>query len=351
MRYVPANCLREGMKLARNVYSKSGIVLLAKDVVLTKKYIEDIHKLVINGVYIEDSLSENIKIENVISEELRVGAVKTIKDIYNNPSSIVKSLDLVEIMAKNMMDQILANKSIMINMIDIKSFDDFLYSHSVNVGVLSAVIGIALNLDEVKLEKLITSAMLHDIGKVFIPRAILNRQENLTDKEKEIMNSHAEKGYRYIKKYYNIPVTSYVGILQHHERYDGKGYPDGKKGENISLFGRIICLCDAYDNLISEMPNKKAYLPSDAIEYIMAYNGSIFDPKLVKLFLRKVAPYPLGTIVKLSTGKKAIVMENNEECSTRPVVKILENGEVYDLTGDWNLRNITIIGVEKDEEV
>lgn len=222
-----------------------------------------------------------------------------------------------------------------------------MYSHSVNVGVLAGVMGIALNLDNIKLEKLITSALLHDIGKVFIPKHIMNKTENLIDNEKKTVQSHAEKGYRYIKQFYNIPVTAYVGILQHHERYDGKGYPDGKKGESISIFGRIICICDAYDNLISETPTKKAYLPSDAIEYIMAYNGTIFDPKLVKVFLRKVAPYPLGTVVMLSNEQKAIVIENNEMCSTRPTVKILESEKVFNLTEDWNLRNITIVGVEK----
>lgn len=347
MRYVPSNCLREGMVLGKNIYSKGGVVLLAKDVVLTQKYIEDIQKLVINGVYIEDRISENIKIQNVISEELRIGAVKTIRGIYNNPKSIVKTLNTVEIIAKNMMEQILSNKSIMINMIDIKNYDDYMYSHSVNVGVLAGVMGIALNLHEVKLEKLITSALLHDIGKVFIPKHIMNKTEKLMDNEEKIVQSHVEKGYRYIKQFYNIPVTAYVGILQHHERYDGKGYPDGKKGENISLFGRIICICDAYDNLISETPSKKAYLPSDAIEYIMAHNGTIFDPKLVKVFLRKVAPYPLGTVVMLSNGQKAIVIQNNEMCSTRPTVKTLESGNVFNLTEDWNLKNITIVGVEK----
>ncbi|MCY6484490.1 HD-GYP domain-containing protein [Clostridium aestuarii] len=346
MRYVPVNCLNEGMKLGRNVYSPGGTVLLAKEVSLTKEYIESLKNLVINGVYVDDDLSKDIRVENIISEELRVGAVKTIKQIYNNPKSIVKSLDTVEIIAKNVMDQILHNKSIMVNMIDIKTFDDYVYSHSVNVGVLAAVLGIGLNLDEIKLEKLITSALLHDIGKVFIPKNIINKTEELSEKEQKIIKTHPEKGYKYIKQYYNIAVTSYVGILQHHERYDGKGYPDKKVGENISLFGRIISICDAYDNLISEKPNKKASIPSEAIEYIMAHNGTTFDPKLVRLFLRKIAPYPLGTIVKLSNGQTAIVVENNEECSMRPTVKIIETEKTYNLTQDWNFRNVTIIGVE-----
>ncbi len=351
MRYVPTGCLRPGMILGKNIYSQDGAVLLAKDVSITKEYIENMKKLVINGAYIEDNISENISIENVISDELRVKAVKLIRKLYNNPNTIAKNIDTVENVAKNIINELMKSKSIMINMIDIKTFDDFMFGHSVNVAVLSAVMGIAMNLDESKLEKLVASAMLHDIGKIFISKEVLNKISQLTKEEEELIKSHPEKGYRYIKTYYSnsIAVTSYVGILQHHEHFDGTGYPDKKKGEKISLFGRVIGICDVYDNLISERPNRKAYTPSDAIEYIMAHNGIIFDPKLVKVFLRKVAPYPLGTIVKLSSGEKAIVMENNEECSTRPVVKSLESGNILNLTHDWNCRNITIVEVDKGE--
>lgn len=350
MRYVPTGCLRPGMILGKSIYSQDGAVLLAKDVSLTKEYIDNIKKLVINGAYIEDNISENIVIENVISDELRVKAVKSIRQIYNNPNSITKNIDTVENVAKNMINELMRNKSIMINMIDIKTFDDFMFSHSVSVAVLSAVIGIAMNLDEGKLEKLVASAMLHDIGKVFIPKEIMHKTGELTKEEYEIIKSHPEDGYRYIKTHHSnsIAVTSYVGILQHHEHFDGTGYPDRKKGEKISQFGRIICLCDAYDNLISERPDRPAYIPSDAIEYIMAHNGSIFDPRLVKVFLRKVAPYPVGTVVKLSNGKMAIVMENNEECSTRPIVRLIESGSTLNLTHDWNCKNITIVGVENN---
>lgn len=346
MRYVPVYCLREGMRLGRNIYSSDGVTLLTKDVRLTDEYIKSLEKLGVNGVYIEDTVSYDIAIKSVISDELRVQAVKSIKGIYNDPSNVSNSITTVENLAKSIIYEILNNKNIMVNMVDIKTFDDYMYSHSVNVAVLSSVIGMAMHLDNTKIEKLTASALLHDIGKVFMPKDIVNKVEKLTKEEEKLYKSHPEKGYRYIKQYYTVPVTTYVGILQHHERYDGYGYPDGKRGEEISRFGRVLCLCDAYDNLVSERPNKKAYLPSDAIEYIMANNGQIFDPKVVKIFLRRVAPYPLGTIIKLSNGERAIVVGNNEECSTRPTVRNLENNTVYDLTYDKKLKNVTIIGVE-----
>ena len=346
MRYVPTYCLRQGMKIGRNIYSSDGIVLLAKDVILTNEYIESLGKIGVNGAYIEDSLSYDIQIQNIISDELKIHAVKSMKDIYNNPGDVARTVSMVEHLAKSIIFEISNNKNIMVNMIDIKAFDDHMYSHSVNVAVLASVIGIALNLDMKKIEKLTASALLHDIGKVFISKDILNKENSMTEEEIALIKSHPEKGYRYIKQYYNISVTTYVGILQHHERFDGKGYPDGKKQDEISKFARIICICDSYDNLVTEKPNQKAYLPSDAIEYIMANNGQIFDPKLVKTFLKKVAPYPLGTVLRLSNGETVIVIENNQYCSIRPKVRNLENNEIYDLTNDLNLRSVTIVKVE-----
>jgi HD-GYP domain len=335
------------MKIGKNIYSSDGIVLLANDVILTDEYIKSLVKVGINGVYIEDDLSHDIHIKNVISDELRVKAVKSMKEIYNSTADISRTLNTVEYLAKSIMLEILNSKGVMVNMIDIKTFDDYMYSHSVNVAVLSSVIGMALHLDLKKIERLTTAALLHDIGKVFIPKDILNK-EKVSEAELNLIKSHSEKGYRYMKEHYNIPVTTYVGILQHHERFDGKGYPDGKKGEDISKFARIIALCDTYDNLVAERPNKKAYIPSEAIEYIMANNGQMFDPKLVKIFLRKIAAYPLGTVLKLSNGESVIVIENNEDCIIRPKVRNIENNNIYDLTNDWNLRNVTIVAVENN---
>ncbi|NMM62726.1 HD-GYP domain-containing protein [Clostridium sp. P21] len=346
MRYVPVLCLKEGMKLGKSIYSTEGVVLLAEDVVLTEEYISSLVKIGVNGVYIDDSISSDIEVKNVISDELRIQAIKSIKSIYNNSSNIGRTINMVENIAKSIMFEILNSKNIMINMIDIKTFDDYMYTHCLNVGVLAAVVGVGLNLETKRIEKLTAAGLLHDIGKVFISKEVLNKTENLTKEEEKLIQSHSELGYKYIKQYYTIPVTSYVGVLQHHERFDGKGYPDGKKGEEISKFGRIICLCDAYDKLVTKTATTKACIPSEAIEYIMANNGQIFDPKLVKIFLRRVAPYPVGSILKLSNGERVIVIENNEECSIRPKVRNVETKEIYDLTYDWNLRNVTIVAVE-----
>lgn len=347
MRFVPINCLRKGMTLAKNIYSQDGQVLLAENMELTDNTIHQIKDLLLNGIYINDNISQNIEIKNIISEELRVEAVNSIKSLYNSNTVVTNTVSKVEYLARHILTEILANKNVMVNMIDIKTFDNYLYSHSLNVSILSTIIGIAYNLDVQKLEKLTIAALLHDIGKLFVPKDILNKPTPLTHEEEKIVQTHAEDGFNYIKKHYNLPIMVYVAILQHHERYDGKGYPEKRKGDEIFIFSRIISICNMYDELTSGTPNQKALLPSEAIEYIMANNASAFDPELVKIFLQKVAPYPLGTIVKLSNGDKAIVIENNQSCSTRPKVRTLTDKAILDLTFDWNLRNVTISEVVK----
>lgn len=355
MRFVPTSCLKEGMILGKSLYNNTQSLMLNKGCVLKNVYINKINELELSGVYIDDEFSKDVKIKEVISEELKHKTIKRIKNLFidteNNTSgksnqlkreeNIKNSLHLVEEMIEN----ILENKNLMINMIDMKIFDDYTYYHSVNVATLSLVVGAAMNLNKNELYELGLGALLHDIGKVFIPKNILNKPSKLTDEEFEIMKTHSEKGYKYLKQYYMIPLKSYVGALQHHEKYDGTGYPDKKEGDKISLFGRIIAIADVYDALTSNRPYRKSLLPSEAIEYIMGNNGIMFDPKLVKIFTKKVAPYPIGLTVVLSNGEKALVMENFEECTTRPIVKLLNSSEIINLKEDKRYLNVTIIGM------
>ncbi|OYP31617.1 phosphohydrolase, partial [Lachnotalea glycerini] len=235
------------------------------------------------------------------------------------------------------------------NMVDLKIYDDYTYYHSVNVAILSLIVGNALKFHRAMLIQLGMAAILHDIGKKFTPIEILSKPGMLTDEEFDIIKEHPTNGYHFIKRFFpSISSATYVGILQHHERYDGSGYPSGAQGEGISLLGRILAVCDVYDALVSDRPYHKAYLPSEALEFIQGGSGSMFDPAIVITFCYKVASYPLGTAVTLSNGEVGIVVENYEEFNTRPKVKIVKNNIVthyIDLKSDYNARNITIVGI------
>jgi HD-GYP domain-containing protein (c-di-GMP phosphodiesterase class II) len=336
MRFVATNCLREGMILGKTLYGLRDQVLLTVGTSLTKSYISRISRLKYNGIYIEDDLSRDIEVSDVISGELKQKTVRGIKQIFiegtfgaskegikKQKNSLTETKEFVE----NIIEEILNNKNAMVNMVDLKLFDEYTYYHSASVTVLAIVLGVALKFTKEELYKLGLSALLHDIGKIFVPLEILNKPGKLTAEEFEIIKTHSEAGYKYVKEAYDVPITSYVGILHHHEKYDGKGYPDRRSEEKISLFGRIISVCDVYDALTSDRPYRRGMLPSEAMEYIMAGSGTQFDPELVKIFVRKVAPYPIGTCVKLSNNFEGIVVENYEDYCMRPKVKIYKEND------------------------
>jgi len=329
--------------------------MLAGGTVLTKEYVNAIQRLQYNGVYIEDDISKDVHILNIISDNVRAKTVKGIKDVFihfekGDSKAAKTNMKKVKQQVENIVDEIFANRHLMVNMVDMKVFDDYTYYHSVNVAVLSIVLGVALKMDRNELCNLGFGALLHDIGKVFINREILNKKGKLTPAEFEEIKTHSLLGCNHVKKGYGVTASAYMGILDHHERYDGGGYPNNLKGQDISWFGRIISIADVYDALTSDRPYRKALLPSDAMEYIMASNNTQFDPKVVEVFVRKIAPYPIGTCVKLSNGLTGIVVENYESFSMRPRIRVFMDNdrdvEPYeiDLT-DKSMLNVTIVKV------
>lgn len=164
-------------------------------------------------------------------------------------------------------------------------------------------------------------AILHDIGKIFMPKEILNKPDKLDNKEWSRIRNYTIIGFKFLKDKFKLPADAYKGIQVHHERWNGSGYPKKHSSKDISIYGRIIAVSDVYDALISDRPYRKGLLPSEAVEYIIAGNDSLFDPEIVGTFLKKVNPYPSGTIVKLSNKSLAIVAENHEGSGNRPLVR------------------------------
>lgn len=354
MRFVPTHCLREGMVLGDNLYNNYGDLMLTSGTVLSKTYVDSIQRLQYNGVYIEDDISKDIHILNIINDSVRAQTVKGIKDVFihceKDSAELKPDLKKAKMQIENIVDEIFAHRHLMVNMIDMKVFDDYTYYHSVNVAVLSIVLGIALKLDREELCNLGFAALLHDIGKVFVDREILNKPGKLTPTEFEEIKTHSLLGCNHIKKGYGVPNSTYMAILDHHEMYDGGGYPNNLKGDNISWYGRIITVADVYDALTSDRPYRKAMLPSDAMEYVMAYTTTQFDPRVVEVFVKKIAPYPIGTCVRLSNGLTGIVVENYEELCMRPRVRIFmdhdRDVEPYELElADYQSLNITVIEI------
>lgn len=353
MRYVPIDCVEEGMILAKTLYGAMGEVLLREGTTILNSYISKIRKLGYAGMYINDSISEDIEVEEIVSEELKMQTIRQVKNFMvlknNNPKEIQKSYEGLEDLMNQMVDEIASNKDMIVNMIDLKVASNYTFYHSVNVCVLSIVLGVAMGLNKDELYLLGMSSLLHDMGKIFTPDFILNKPGKLTPDEFAIIKKHPGDGYTYVKKKLDVHTKVYVGIHDHHERFDGSGYPDKKSGKEISLFGRIISVTDVYDALTSDRPYRKGVLPSEGMEYIMGAGGTIFDLDIVKVFSNKIAPYPVGTCVNLSNGSAAIVVENYQHFCLRPLVKVIsENGnrvEPYLINLRDSSYDLTITGV------
>jgi putative nucleotidyltransferase with HDIG domain len=191
---------------------------------------------------------------------------------------------------------------------DSRSANMYLYNHSVGVCVLSVVTGMALGLDDLKLKTLAMGAILHDIGKSLSPGP-----------------EHTIHGFEILRnnKILNIMVGHVA--YQHHEKYDGTGYPRQLKGEDIHLFAAITGVANFYDNLVTNLNPEKRLYPYQAIELVVAESGRSFHPEIVKAFSRNIAPYPVGTAVRLNNGAVGVVVSVPRNYPTRPVVKIVTN--------------------------
>lgn len=349
MRYISLKNIKEGMVLGKDLYDENNKILLKKGFELNDMYVKLLKKLQYNGFYIEDSLSQNIEILNIINDKTKNETIKIIKKMFlvcdENRAENEQVNKLTELII-DIIEEVLENKDLLLNVVDLKIFDDYTYYHSTNVSIIALLIGVSLDLSRNQLYELCLSSLMHDMGKIFIPKIILNKQGKLTEKEFEIIKKHSILGYKHIKKIGAASKSVYLGVLDHHEKFDGSGYPNRKSGRKISLYGRIISIADVYDALTSDRPYRKGIPPSEAIEYIMGSAGSHFDPQIVKIFVSKIAPYPLGSCVQLSNGMKGIVVENHKELCLRPSVKIYndDHNESYiiNLNSDKDYINVTI---------
>ena len=351
MIFVPQYKLKSGMKLASdidlNYNKKSDAFLLTKGRILTEKNINKLISFGVLGVYIEDGRTNEI-LDNRFKKE-SVLAIKTIFDSCGNTHRILakNTIRQIEKVSEMLVRNIKKNKEITIGISDLQTYDANTYLHSLSVTVIAIAIGTELGLDRTQLCNLGVCAMLHDIGKVEIPIEIISKPGKLTESEYDIVKTHTTLGAKYISGNKEINKDIYLGVISHHEKFDGTGYPKGLKKKEIPFFGRIIAVSDVYDALTANRPYRKPVKPSEAIEYIMGGIGTSFDYDIVKAFLKKIETYPIGSRVWLSDGRTGDVIKANPNDPLRPVLKIIGGKEeILDLHNDFNLKNIVISGID-----
>lgn len=347
MRYLPTSKLTPGMALGQDIYDGAGRLLLAKHLLLSAEYISNLEFLGFPGIYIDDEFTRGIEIQQILNPQVKSQALSVVHDLFafdmksgvaDVPVSEIKIQKTIERIVEN----ILSNGDIMCNVLDIKNYDDYIYYHSINVAMMSAMVGARYGLSEEQLYQLTTAAILHDIGKRFVDIGIVNGDHSLSEEEQKLLNQHPKLGADCLRSNYHFSALVYASVQHHHENYDGSGSPLEKSGDQIPLYARIIRLIDQYDDMVSVHRQREEISPAEAVEYLMAGSGSLFDPKIVELFVEKIAVYPVGCEVELSNGMHGVVAHNFERFFLRPIVKIIETGEMLNLRDDPNARSIII---------
>lgn len=321
MKRLKINELTPGMKLACDVILDDGRILLLKGFTIKTRYLERLRMFNVPWVYVEDEVSEveQLSEEAVYTETFQT--IKNVMDTVRDGGSI--DLPVVKDTVDDIVHRILNDDNVFMKISGIRDIDNYTYLHSVDVCIYSVITGKSLNLAREEICELGLGAILHDIGKCKVPLSILNKPTSLTPNEYEIMKRHTLYGYEIVSKTPNIKSSTADIALNHHEHWDGTGYPAGKSGEEIGMLSRIVSLADVYDALTADRVYRKRFMPHEAAEYIMSNSSRHFDPDLLKVFLDNIAIYPADIFVMLNTGEIAKVVGSKGTPSLRPKVTVI----------------------------
>lgn len=249
------------------------------------------------------------------------------KYIFDHIRAGNKEIDrkTVEALADEIIYELMLDKNSFAGMADPRPVGEYLFRHSVNVCVLSLIVAKSLFASKDKLKELAVGALLHDIGKAFVPEEILHKNGPLTDEETEKVQEHTKFGYTLLSKYDTISLFTRHIPYQHHERADGSGYPRGLTNNQMVDYAKIVNLVDSFDAMTSDRPYRDGMKTSVAIKELFKMRKA-FDPKIMKIFLRSVAPFPMGEKVRLSNGDVGFVIKINHREVDRPVISVTRDG-------------------------
>ncbi|BBE50125.1 Cyclic di-GMP phosphodiesterase response regulator RpfG [Ferriphaselus amnicola] len=214
------------------------------------------------------------------------------------------------------------NSSALLSLARLKGKDDYTYLHSVAVCALMVALGRQLGLKGEQLRDVGMAGLLHDVGKMLIPEEVLNKPGRLTDEEFEQVKQHPVKGWELLKASKNVCAIAQEVCLHHHEKVDGSGYPDHLSGEALTLVSRMGAVCDVYDALTSNRCYKSGWEPGEALRKMAEWRNGHFDEAVFHAFVKTVGIYPTNTVVKLKSGRLAVVLDQSDKSLLTPVVKV-----------------------------
>lgn len=359
---VSTRVLKEGMRIDQSIVDGTGRALIEKGAYLDDFQIEYLRTKGIASIYVAEGEVDPDELELQIpqytrdliakakvpdrpkaklSESVKKQVCSGVQSLFANPNAENFTENSVGV-ATNLMNSVLADDAVAVDLGMLKVSDEYTFKHSVDVAAMSVVIGKNMGLPENELRDLSISGLLHDVGKAKIPAEVLNKPGKLSDDEFALMKQHTLFGFKILKEKQSFSEPIMLGVLQHHEKCNGRGYPTKADASTIHKFARIISVADVFDALVTKRPYKDPFSMYTATEMMMAMSDEL-DIDVLKVFLNTVILYPVDSIVTLSTGEVAKVVENTPGYPLRPKVVGLKQGILYDLSNDKTYNNVVVI--------
>lgn len=350
MKRIMVEELEEGMCISQDVLTESEAFVLPRDTVVTAAIIKRLEKYHIVYVYTDDN--EGFQFEDIKETEEFKEFQKNYEDVTDsmqNSFSDIITRNANDSKVKEIIDkgyqfyQQSGDKANVLDMLHaMREYSDSTFLHSLNVAMIASIIVKWLKWPEKDEETIFTAGLFHDIGKLLIPPEILHKPGKLTDDEYAIMKTHPIRGLEILKDYH-LSSDILRGVVEHHERFDGSGYPFGKKGANINRFARVLAISDVYDAMTASRVYRGPVCPFDVISVFESEGLHYYDTEYVLTFISNVMETYMHSKVILSNGQKAEIIMINKTMRSRPLV-VTDNGKFIDLANTQDIRIDSIVG-------
>ncbi|KRE68804.1 HD-GYP domain-containing protein [Paenibacillus sp. Soil750] len=316
MKYVHLDSVESGQYLGRTIYASNGAILLSENVQLTVFMINTLNRIGVTMIYIKDPNLEDVEIPEILSDETKRLVMTQMGQTF---ASIQSGKDFnsrnVSMSINTLLDEIMKNRDVLVQLNDIRTQDNQMYIHAMNVCMMAVLIGMNMGMNATQLKDLAMGALLHDIGKV----------ELLTDDESEDpRRHHTWRGFELLKNKREFNLLIAHVAFQHHEALNGEGVPRGIMGDDIHLYAKITAVANMYDNLLFDMSAGRRKLPHEACEYMLALAETKLDRDVLIQFLKIVSIYPTGTSVRLTNRETGVVVGQHRGLPTRPIIRIVK---------------------------
>ena len=348
-----------GAYIETDLLSDNGVLLLKKGTFIDSRVRDILNRyqgLVVCQVDVSDKVVEEVDIgasvedDNalVLDNDIKERVLQGVDYMYSNPGS-EDSVIAAKDTAETLLGVVADSSSINISLNNLKVCDDYTFRHCVDVATMGVLVGQKLGMSKKDMNAIAVAGIMHDIGKTQIPDSILNKPGKLTDEEFKIMQQHTVYGYNLVKDNHELDEKSKLGILMHHEKCDGTGYPFRLPSEKINIIGKLLGVVDVYDALVTKRPYRNDIIePASALEMMFGMSPQ-FDIEIFRTFLNCVVIYPIGTNIMLSNGGVYRVVAQNIGYPLRPVVRDVITQETLDLLHDTKCLSLTISGGISEE--